>query len=135
MDYFRLVLAATGSPGAVARRGRDAGAALGADPAAAVEAITTRVLARIDAADEDAPVATPVGGMRLSDYLPTRTFALTVHTYHLAIALGQPVNVPEAAATDSLTLLGGVTTRAGQAGPLLLAATGRGGLPSGFTVL
>lgn len=135
VDYFRLVLAGAGSPAAVAQRGRDAGAALGADPAGAVESIATRVLARIDATGEDALVATPVGGMRLGDYLPTRTFELTVHSCDLAAALGQSVDVPEAAAVDSLTLLGGLATRAGQAGPLLLAATGRGALPSGFTVL
>lgn len=39
VDYFRLALASTGDSAAVAQRGRDAGAALGADPVAAIEEI------------------------------------------------------------------------------------------------
>ncbi len=132
-DYLRLVLASpAGDPAAVAQRGRKAGAALGVDPAEAVEEITARVLARVDAAKDDVVVATPVGGMRLGDYLPTRTFELTVHTCDLAAALGQPLDVPPAAAVNSLTLLGELAARAG---PLLLAGTGRGGLPDRFTAL
>ncbi|MDP9461967.1 MAG: maleylpyruvate isomerase N-terminal domain-containing protein [Actinomycetota bacterium] len=121
-----------GDPAAVAQRGRKAGAALGVDPAEAVEEITARVLARVDAAKDDVVVATPVGGMRLGDYLPTRTFELTVHTCDLAAALGQPLDVQPAAAVNSLTLLGELAARAG---PLLLAGTGRGGLPDRFTAL
>jgi hypothetical protein len=135
VEYFRLVLCSTGDPAAVAQRGRDAGAALGADAAEAVAGIADRVLARVSAAEGDSLVATPVGGMRLIDYLPTRTFELTVHTCDLAAALGQVVEVPEAAAVESLHLLGELAIRAGRAAPLLLAATGRGSLPAGFTVL
>ncbi len=135
-NYFRLVLSSSaGDPAAVALRGREAGAALGADPADAVEQIAARVLARVDAAEEDVLVATPVGGMRLGDYLPTRTFELTVHTCDLAAALGQPLDVPQIAAVDSCTLLGELAARAGRSGPLLLAGTGHGDLPGGFTVL
>ena len=135
VDYFRLVSAGSRDPAAVARRGREAGAGLGDRPAAAVEEIAQRVLSRVLDVDGDALVSTPVGGMRLSDYLPTRTFELTVHTCDLATALGRPVTVPGAAATASLTLLGGLADRAGLAGPLLLAGTGRGPLPGGFSVL
>ncbi len=135
VEYFRLVLCSTGDPAVVAQRGRDAGAALGADAAEAVAGIADRVLARVSAAEGDSLVATPVGGMRLIDYLPTRTFELTVHTCDLAAALGQVVEVPEAAAAESLNLLGELAIRAGRAAPLLLAATGRGSLPAGFTVL
>ncbi len=80
-------------------------------------------------------VATPVGGMRLIDYLPTRTFELIVHTCDLAVALDQPLDLPPNAAAQSLTVLGDLAVRAGTAGPLLLAATGRRTLASGFTVL
>ncbi|MDP9392978.1 MAG: maleylpyruvate isomerase N-terminal domain-containing protein [Actinomycetota bacterium] len=103
----------------MAQRGREAGAALGADPAAAVQQLVARVLARVDAAEQDVLVATPVGVMRLGDYLPTRTFELTVHTCDLAAALGQPLDVPQVAAVDSCTLLGELAARAGRAGPLL----------------
>lgn len=135
VDYFRLVLASSGDPAAVAQRGRDAGVALGDDPTRAVAVIADRVVTAVSAIESDVLVATPVGGMQLADYLPTRTFELTVHTCDLAAALGVPAQVPELAARESVRLLGALAARAGQAGPLLLAATGRRGLPSGFTVL
>ena len=135
VEYFVLVLATTGDPAAVAQRGRDAGAALGSDPAAAVGQIADRVTARVRGAAADGLVATPVGGMLLAQYLPTRTFELTVHTCDLCTALGQEPRVPEAAAAGSLALAGALAARAGRAGPLLLAATGRGGLDADYTVL
>jgi len=135
VDYFGLVLASIGDPVAVAERGRDAGAALGPDPAEALAAIADRVLTAVRAADPDVLVGTPVGGMRLIDYLPTRTFELTVHTCDLAAALGQPLEVPESAGLQSLELVAGLAARAGQVGALLHAATGRRNLPAAFTVL
>ena len=83
----------------------------------------------------DALLTTPPGGMRLADYLPTRTFELTVHTCDLAVALGAPLDVPDLAAVETLEVLGGLASRANLAGPLLLAATGRQPLPAGFSVL
>ncbi|MEO7125151.1 MAG: maleylpyruvate isomerase N-terminal domain-containing protein [Nakamurella sp.] len=133
--YFRAALASMGDPAAVARRGRDAGIALGPEIDAAVVEISERVLARVNSEQPDAVVATPVGGMRLVDYLPTRTFELTVHTCDLAVALGRPLDVPSVAAVESLTVLGELAAHAGNAGPLLLAVTGRRALPAGFTVL
>ncbi len=135
VDYFRLVLASTGAPGAVAQRGRDAGAALGADPPSAVGEIAERVLARVHSASGDEMLTTPVGGMRLADYLPTRTFELTVHTCDLAVALDAPLDAPAVATAQSLELVGELASRSGLAAPLLLAATGRRPLPAGFSVL
>jgi uncharacterized protein (TIGR03083 family) len=135
VDYYRLVLATAGSPAEVAERGRAAGAALGADPEVAVAALAERVVDRVAGAPPDSLVGTPVGGMRLADYLPSRTFELTVHTCDLAAALGVEQRVPAAAAAASLALAGGLAARAGRAAALLLAATGRGGLPDGYTVL
>ena len=80
VDYFRLALAAAGDPAAVARRGVDTGRALGADPAAQVAQIAERVLSRVHATGPQSLAATPVGEMTLANYLPTRTFELTVHT-------------------------------------------------------
>ncbi|MBC7442701.1 MAG: maleylpyruvate isomerase N-terminal domain-containing protein [Ramlibacter sp.] len=134
-DYYPLALAAVGDPALVAKRGRDAGAALGQDPAHRVSVIADRVLRHVDAAAGDAVAATPVGAMRLADYLPTRIFELTVHTCDLAASLGVPAQAPDAAASVSLHLLGDLALRRGLAGALLLAATGRGSLPAGFTVL
>jgi len=120
---------------AVAARGREAGTALGADPAAAVAEIAARVLALIDNHDGTALVTTIVGGMRLRDYLPTRTFELAVHTADLATALRVPLNVPATAAAQALHIVADLAVAGGLAGPLLLAATGRPGLPAGFSVL
>jgi Mycothiol maleylpyruvate isomerase N-terminal domain len=133
-DYFRATRAAAADR-AVATRGRDAGVALGADPAAAVAEIAARVLPLVDARDGTERVSTIVGGMRLVDYLPTRTFELTVHTADLAAALEVPVDVPATSARQALHLVADLAVADGLAGPLLRAATGRPGLPPSFSVL
>jgi uncharacterized protein (TIGR03083 family) len=134
-DYFRATRALAAGP-AVAARGRDAGTALGPDPATAVGDIAARVLPLVDARDGTELLTTIVGGMRLVDYLPTRTFELAVHTADLASALGLPPDVPATAAAQALHLIAEIAAADGIAGPLLLAATGRpGGLPPGYSVL
>jgi uncharacterized protein (TIGR03083 family) len=133
-DYFRAISAAAADP-AVAARGRDAAAALGSDPAAAVAQLAERVTALVATHDGTALVTTIAGGMRLADYLPTRTFELAVHTADLATALGVPPDVPATAAAQALTIVADLAVTGGLAGPLLLAATGRPGLPTGFSVL
>jgi uncharacterized protein (TIGR03083 family) len=133
-DYFRATRAAAAELAVVAR-GRDAGTALGSDPAAAVAQIAARVAALIDARDGTELVTTIAGGMRLGDYLPTRTFELAVHTADLATVLGVPPDVPATAAAQALRIVADLAVTGGLAGPLLLAATGRPGLPAGFSVL
>ena len=93
VGYFHATRAAAANP-AVAERGRDAGTALGADPAAAVAQIAERVLALVEARDGTEVVTTIAGGMRLGDYLPTRTIELAIHTADLATALGVPRRSP-----------------------------------------
>lgn len=122
--YFRATKAIAADP-AVAARGREAGAALGADPAATVAATAGRVVRLLDAHDGTEVITTIAGGMRLSDYLPTRTFELAVHTADLATALDQPLDVPDAAAAQALRIVADLAVADGLAGPLLLAATGR----------
>jgi hypothetical protein len=133
-DYFRATRAAAADP-AVAARGRAAGTALGSDPAAAVAQLAARVLALVETRDGTTLVTTIAGGMRLADYLPTRTFELAVHTADLATVLGMPPDVPATAAAQALTIVADLALAGGLAGPLLLAATGRPGLPAGFSVL
>jgi hypothetical protein len=133
-DYFRATRTAAAGA-AVATRGRDAGAALGSDPAAAVAQIAARVLALIDTHDGTELVTTIAGGMQLGDYLPTRTFELAVHTADLAMALGVPPDVPAAAAAQALAIVADLAVTDGLAGPLLLAATGRPARPADFSVL
>lgn len=132
-EYFGATRAAAGA--AVAARGRDAGAALGPAPAGAIAEIAARVIPLVDARDGSELVTTIVGGMRLRDYLPTRTFELAVHTADLAKALGLPADVPDTAAMQALQIVADLAVAGGLAGPLLLAATGRSGFPAGFSVL
>jgi uncharacterized protein (TIGR03083 family) len=133
-DYFRATRAMAADP-AVAQRGRDAGDALGEDPAAAVVEIAARVVPLVDAQDGGTLLTTIAGGMRLEDYLPTRTFELAVHTSDLARALDEPLDVPATSAVQALRLVTELAAGDGRAGPLLLAATGRTGLPPGWSVL
>lgn len=134
LAYYRATSALAAGPD-VAQRGRDAGTALGADPAAAVAEIAARVLPLVDAQHGTRLLTTIVGGMRLADYLPTRTFELAVHTADLAAALGELPAVPPTAATEALRLVTDLAVTGGLAGELLLAATGRRGLPAGYSVL
>jgi uncharacterized protein (TIGR03083 family) len=134
-DYYRATreMAATGA--GVAERGREAGRALGEDPLASVSALATRVVALVETLDGTELVTTIAGGMRLDDYLPTRIFELVVHTLDLGRALGASLDVPARPAAAVLALVSELAISDGLAGPLVLAATGRGGLPDGFSVL
>ena len=89
----------------------------------------------VDAQDGGTLLTTIAGGMRLEDYLPTRTFELAVHTSDLARALDEPLDVPSTSAAQALRLVTELAAGDGRAGPLLLAATGRTGLPPGWSVL
>jgi len=134
-DYFIRANAALADPAAVAARGREAGRTLGADPAATVHETAERVLAEVKTAADDTCLTTPVGGMRLIDYLPTRVFELTVHTLDIAAAISVPVTLPKGAAALTLGLVTDlVASRPDKVAPLLLAATGRQALPPGFSV-
>lgn len=132
--YYAATSAMAAGPG-VAARGVAAGQALGDDPATAVAGLAARVVPLVERSDGSGLLTTLAGGMRLDDYLPTRTFELAVHTCDLATALGLPLEVPATAATQALRLVSELAVSSGQAGPLLLAATGRPVLPPGYSVL
>jgi hypothetical protein len=100
-----------------------------------VAGIAARVLPLVDARDGTELLTTIAGGMRLADYLPTRTFELAVHTADLAAALALPLDVPPTAAAQALEVISDLAISDGLAGSLLLAVTGRGGLPAGFSVV
>jgi hypothetical protein len=132
--YFSATRSLAAGPD-VAARGWDAGAALGPDPAAAVDTIVARVVPLVASRSGEEVVATIAGGMRLADYLPTRTFELVAHTTDLASALQLPLDVPPGPALQALSLVSALAVDAGVVGPLLRAALGREGLPDGFSVL
>jgi len=134
VDYYLATSALAAGPG-VAERGRVAGAALGEDPVAAIGALADRVLPVVAACDGTELLTTIVGGMRLVDYLPTRTFELVVHTLDLHAALGLDGEPPAAAARAALCLAADVAVARERSGAALLALTGRRGLPDSFSVL
>ncbi|MCF6378364.1 maleylpyruvate isomerase N-terminal domain-containing protein [Nocardioides KLBMP 9356] len=132
--YFEVTRELANGPG-VADRGRDAGTALGDDPAASVAGIASRVLPLVAACSGDEVIETIAGGMRLSDYLPTRTFELVAHTVDLCWALDLPADPPAEPASVALELVAALAASGGLAGPLLRGSLGRGPLPEGFSVL
>jgi uncharacterized protein (TIGR03083 family) len=134
-EYFQRVMASVGDPAAVAQRGRDAGAVLGSSPAQAVAEIASRVLQLVQRSAPDAQLQTPAGRMRLADYLPTRTFELTVHTCDLAVALGIHLTPPHSSTVASMVLAGDLVVARGDGAGVLLALTGRRPLPDGYTAL
>ena len=130
-----LAAVASIDPASVADRGRAAGAALGDNPVAALHALVDRVLPLTDR-DDDPVISTIFGGMRLSNYLPTRTFELVVHSLDIARAaeLSRPGYPPELL-TEVLELTAAAAVLGDQGVELLLALTGRADLRPGFTVI
>ena len=84
---------------------------------------------------DDAVASTPLGGIRLIDYLPTRAFELTVHGIDLARATRQQIPDELLEATRPGLMLCATIAGADQRLEALLALTGRQSLPTGFTVL
>jgi uncharacterized protein (TIGR03083 family) len=121
---------------AVAIRGREAGQALGDNPAEFVNELAQRVFAQVDAAGNPL-IHTAGGGMRLESYLSTRTFELVVHGLDIATAV--PDVEPPAFSDQVLSEVARVAATAavlrGRGIELLLAMTGRGTLSPGFSVV
>jgi hypothetical protein len=133
VDYYLLAL--KGDPARIAERGRQAGEALGPGPSEAVAAAVERITKLVYSRADHARLNTAVGVMMLTEYLPTRTFELTVHTCDLVRALGLSGNVPPSAATTALRVSAELAVARNVAAPLLLALTGRITLPDGFSII
>ncbi|MEJ2886066.1 maleylpyruvate isomerase N-terminal domain-containing protein [Actinomycetospora aeridis] len=136
--YYALLPSMTGEgldQSAVAQRGRDAGAALGDDPAAAFTALAGRAVAAARGADPDALIMTIAGGLRVASYVPTRTVELVVHGHDIAAATGLAVAFTDHTITQVATVLARTGVRLGQGRALLDALTGRAPLPPGFSVV
>jgi uncharacterized protein (TIGR03083 family) len=126
------------APADVAQRGRDAGAALGDRPAARFAELCAAVAIDLGGAedgDEDRVITCIAGGIRLRDYLATRTFELAVHGIDIADATGLPFEPPAEVYESALGTGAGAASRLGLAPPLLRAITGRAPLPAGFCVV
>jgi Mycothiol maleylpyruvate isomerase N-terminal domain len=120
---------------AVVERGRQAGEDLGDDPAAAVDALLDRVLGELSGTDDRLIKVLGGYGIRLFTYLPTRVFELAVHGLDIAAAIDIPLTLPTAVLDDAMALAGRIAVASGQGQTALLALTGRGGLPPGFSVV
>ncbi|BBX20302.1 mycothiol maleylpyruvate isomerase [Mycolicibacterium duvalii] len=136
-DYYVKIADYAAGMGATAivERGRQAGRDLGADPAAAVAELASRALADVAAADD--PLLEVIGGygIRLSSYLPTRTFELAVHGIDIARALGIDHPPPPEVLSDAAALAARIGAALGHGPAVLLALTGRAALPGGFSVV
>ena len=120
-------------PAAVTQRGVAAGEALGADPAAYVRGLVDTVTADLGAADPDQLVTTIAGGMRLRDYLPTRSFELVVHGLDIAAAVPVRWTPPTAALRTAVEVAGEVAVLRGEGALLLRLVTGRE--PGGISIV
>lgn len=136
-DYYVKIgdYASTLGVADIVERGRQAGRDLGDDPAATVDALIERALEDVAAVDD--PLIAVIGGLgiRLSDYLPTRTFEIAVHGLDIARATGIPLKLPDAVLAEATTLAASIAVATGHGETVLHALTGRTGLPSGFSVV
>ena len=90
-----------------------------------VRGLVATVTGKLPAFDDDYVMTTIAGPMRLSDYLPTRTFELVVHGLDVARATGLVASYDEAVLADAATLAARIAVRTGRGQDLLLAVTGR----------
>ncbi|OKH73098.1 hypothetical protein EB72_19745 [Mycobacterium sp. SWH-M1] len=120
---------------AIVERGRQAGRDLGADPVATIDGLVERVLGEINTAGD--PLMEVIGGigLRLSTYLPTRTFEIAVHGLDIAAAVGLTATPPVEVLAESAALAGRIGAHLGQGPAVLRALTGRSPLPAGFSVV
>jgi len=135
-DYYQAVAAvAAADLAAIVERGRQAGLALEDDPAGFVRDAVARAVAKLAAYPGDHVLETIAGGMRLDDYLPTRVFELVTHCLDIGRATGTETAPPPQLLTSALALAGRVAVLRGDGSGVLLALTGRTGLPPGFSVV
>ncbi|BBZ08971.1 hypothetical protein MDOR_31400 [Mycolicibacterium doricum] len=135
--YVKVTPAALGiDPAAVAQRGRQAGRDLGEDPAASVASLLARARADVDVVPDD-PLIEVIGGLgiRLSNYLPTRTFELVVHGLDIARAAGVDYAPPAEVLADAVRLAADIAVISDRGPQVLLALTGRVALPPGFSLV
>lgn len=138
VEYYTRMRDVAASLGAadVTERGRQAGRDLGANPAVAVADLRRRVLADLAGVDDD-PLIAVIGGLgiRLSGYLPTRTFEMAVHGLDIARATGIDFTPPAPVLDEATALAARIGVALGHGETVLLSLTGRAPLPAGFSVV
>ncbi|TRW82149.1 maleylpyruvate isomerase family mycothiol-dependent enzyme [Mycolicibacterium sp. 018/SC-01/001] len=134
--YVRINSYAAGmGAAAIVERGRQAGRDLGDDPAATIDGLVAQALGEIATAGD--PLIEVIGGLgvRLSTYLPTRTFEIAVHGLDIASAVGLAVQPPVDVLAEAAALAGRIGAHLGHGPAVLLALTGRRALPPGLSVV
>ena len=132
VDYVAGLAAVASDPG-VTRRGVEAGEMLGDDPAGAVRLLLDAVTDDLARADPEQVVTTYAGGMRLRDYLPTRSFELVVHCLDIAAVVPVRWTPPPAALAEAVAVATEVAVRRGECTILLRLITGRE--PGGLSIV
>ena len=133
VDYVAGLSAAVSSDPGVTRRGVEAGELLGDDPAGAVRLLLDAVIDDLAGADPGQVVTTYAGGMRLRDYLPTRSFELVVHCLDIAAVVPVRWTPPPAALAEAVAVATEVAVRRGEGTILLRLITGRE--PGGISIV
>jgi uncharacterized protein (TIGR03083 family) len=126
---------------AVRDRGFAAGRDLGARPGERFRELFETTQEAIE--NTGNPLVTSLlGGIRLNEYLRTRTFELVVHGLDIQHALTTPDSPspafappPVAALTEAVTLVQRLAILRGDGSRVLLAMTGRSSLPDNYSVL
>jgi Mycothiol maleylpyruvate isomerase N-terminal domain len=131
-DYVAGLATAAADEG-VTRRGVEAGEMLGDDPAGAVRLLLDAASDDLARADPEQLVMTYAGGMRLRDYLPTRSFELVVHGLDIAAAAPARWTPPAAALAEAVAIAAEVALRRGEGTLLLRLVTGRE--PGGLSIV
>jgi uncharacterized protein (TIGR03083 family) len=132
-QYYLSIDGILADPDQIDARAAQAGLALGDDPLGAIRELQDRAAAAL--ATDDHVIQTIAGGMRLSDYLPTRIFELGLHSVDLARAIGVAEAVPPEVTDNVLALAVEVAKRRGDSQALMCALTGRGPLPPGYSIV
>ena len=134
-DYYVQAMSSPRIHEQIAERAREAVVDLGDDPLEALQAVAERTMTAIAERDGNAPIASPFGGLRLDDYLPTRTLEIVIHTMDIAEAVSVPYEPSPNALNATVTLLAEIAVIHGDGTALMLALSGRQALPAGFNVL
>lgn len=134
-DYYGQIYLTYTNPEAIAKRGVEAGEALGDDPVASVERLIGTALELLRDQAPDRLVSLGGMGIPLDEYLRTRVFELVVHTIDLAHATGQQAQFAPELIEEAASLAAGVAARQGSGEEVLRALTGRDELPPGFSVV
>jgi uncharacterized protein (TIGR03083 family) len=136
-DYYVQIREYASKLGAadIIERGRQAGRDLGDDPSATVDGLVKRVLRELTTAGN--PLIAVIGGLgiRLHAYLPTRTFELVVHGLDIARAVDISFPMPADVLEEATALAAQIAVAEGHGETVLLALTGRAGLPASFSVV